>query len=141
MAKKNANVAPSWMLRVAVDDDFRITETMFAKDGSQYEITRRASLKERLSAAKDAANYFDSKMPTLEHHMVTSGANIDKMSDAEIVAALKMMAPLLPVEKSDGAGSDSSEGAEEAGSDSESAVGGPEQQASDTHAEDQEAQP
>lgn len=128
------------MLTVAIDDEFRITETMFAKDGSQYEITRRATLKERLAAAKDASAYYAPKLSTVEHN-VTSGA-IDKMSDVELKAELdKMMAMLTPkVVDHGGQGSAEGQEAQAEGSDSLGAVGEPDQSPTDARAEDQEAQ-
>lgn len=141
MAKNQAYRGPEWMLTVAVDDDFRVTETAFAKDGSQYEITRRATLKERLAAAKDASAYYAPKLSTVEHN-VTSGA-IDKMSDAELKAELdRMMAMLTPkVEDHGKQGSDQDQEAQATGPDSTGAVGEPDQQAADARPEDQEAQP
>jgi len=130
------------MLKVAIDDEFRVTETMFMKDGAQFEITRRATLKERLAAAKDASAYYAPKLSTVEHN-VTSGS-IEKMSDdelkAELAKAMEFLAPKV-AEKSDGTGSNQDQVKEEAGPNSESAVGGSDQQAADASAKDQEAQP
>ena len=143
MASKNlAYRGPEWMLTVAIDDEFRITETVFAKDGTQHEITRRATLKERLAAAKDASAYYAPKLSTVEHN-VTSGS-IEKMSDAELKAelakAMEFLAPKV-MEKSDGQGSDQGQATQEAGPDSTCAVGGSEQSPTDARTEDQEAQP
>ena len=146
MASKNlAYRGPEWMLTVAIDDDFRITETMFAKDGSQYDVTRRASLKERLAAAKDASSYYAPKLSTVEHN-VTSGS-IEKMSDdelkAELEKAMQFLAPKVVDHGKDGkVGSAQAlvATAEAAGPDSEGAVGEPDQQTTDSPAEDQEAQ-
>lgn len=135
--KSQAYRGPEWMLTVAIDDNFRITETMFAKDGLQYEIVRRATLKERLAAAKDASAYYAPKLSTVEHN-VTSG-NIDKMTDEELKAELdKAFKYFAPKEKSDGEKSqDQDKAAKAEGSDSESAMGGSVQQAADSRGQDQ----
>jgi len=141
--KSLAYRGPEWMLKVAIDDEFRVTETAFSKDGNQYEVTRRATLKERLAAAKDASAYYAPKLSTVEHN-VTSGS-IEKMTDAELKAELeKAMQFLAPkaAEKSDGRqGSNQGAATEEAGPDREGDVGESDQQATDGRAEDQEAQP
>lgn len=130
MTSKNlAYRGPEWMLKVAIDDEFRITETMFAKDGAQYEITRRATLKERLAAAKDASAYYAPKLSTVEHN-VTSGS-IEKMSDAELKAelakAMEFLTPKVADDGKDKAGSSQAvvAAAEATGSDSEGVMGEP----------------
>lgn len=123
MTSKNlAYRGPEWMLKVAIDDEFRVIETAFSKDGAQYEITRRATLKERLAAAKDASAYYAPKLSTVEHN-VTSGS-VEKMSDAELKAELdKMMAMLTPkVVDHGGQGSAEGQEAQAEGSDSEGAL-------------------
>ena len=141
MASKNlAYRGPEWMLTVAIDDEFRITETVFAKDGTQHEITRRATLKERLAAAKDASAYYAPKLSTVEHNVMS--ASTDKMNLNELQAELdKLMTVLNPkVADHDGQGSAEGQEAQAEGSDSEGAVGEPDQSPTDSHTEDQEAQ-
>lgn len=104
------------MLKVALDDTFRVTETMFAKDGAMFEITRRATLKERLTAAKDASAYFAPKLQAVEHNVTST--NVEAMTDDELrdelAKAMKFLAP--KAENSDGGqGNNSSQTTQEKG--------------------------
>lgn len=141
MTSKNlAYRGPEWMLKVAIDDEFRVIETAFSKDGAQYEITRRATLKERLAAAKDASAYYAPKLSTVEHNVMS--ASTDKMNLNELQAELDKLMTVLNPKVADHGGQGSVEGqeAQAEGSDSEGVMGEPDQQATDARTEDQEAQ-
>lgn len=133
ISKSQAFRGPEWMLKVALDDTFRVVETMFAKDGTPYEITRRATLKERLTAAKDASSYFAPKLQAVEHNVTST--NVEAMTDeelhAELAKAMKFLAP-KQLENSDGGqGDNSSQVTQETGLGSARPVGEPSVQTPD----------
>lgn len=129
--------AHEWMLMVAIDDEFRVTETMFAKDGSQYEVERRASLKERLDAAKNAASYFTPKLSSVEHNVQS---NIQQMSDDELKAELEKAMQFLQGEQ-DESGKAKGQKAKAKGPNRARAVDQPAVQVADGGAEAKEAAP